>query len=83
MPSSPGNRGVGANIFFPQPGVYLSMIDTGLIAQELRDRGHAVGHITPVSANAGDWEFQVDGNLLSLIEVRALLESEQGDTPRS
>ncbi len=54
-------------------------IDVELIAQTLRDRGHAVGHIIPVSDNAGEYEFEVDGTLLSLTEARALLESDASD----
>jgi len=49
-------------------------VDTNLITQALRDRGHAVGHTIPVPDNAGEYEFEVDGGLLSLAEVRALLE---------
>jgi hypothetical protein len=51
-------------------------IDTGLIVSTLRDRGHNVGHIIPVPDNAGEFEFEVDGNLLSLSEVRDLLGQE-------
>jgi hypothetical protein len=50
--------------------------DTGLIVEQLRARGHEVGNVIPVSDNAGEFEFQVDGGLLSLAEVRALLEAE-------
>ena len=49
------------------------MIDTDLIVQQLRSRGHAVGHVNKLPANAGEWEFEVDGNLLTLSEARALL----------
>ncbi len=51
-------------------------IDVELIRKTLRDRGHDVGHIVPVPDNAGEYEFEVDGNLLSLIEARALLEQD-------
>jgi hypothetical protein len=51
-------------------------IDIDLIAKTLRDRGHTVGHIIPVPDNAGEYEFEVDGNLLTLEEARALLERE-------
>jgi hypothetical protein len=51
-------------------------IDVDLIAKTLRDRGHAVGHIIPVPDNGGEYEFEVDGNLLSLAETRGLLEHE-------
>jgi len=49
-------------------------IDVELIAETLRGRGHTVGHIIPVPDNAGEYEFEVDGHLLSLAEARALLE---------
>jgi len=49
-------------------------IDTGLIVTTLRERGHSVGHVIPVPDNAGEFEFEVDGNLLSLSEVRELLD---------
>jgi len=51
-------------------------IDVDLIRKTLRDRGHAVGHIIPVPDNGGEYEFEVDGNLLSLAETRGLLEQE-------
>jgi hypothetical protein len=51
-------------------------IDTGLIVKSLRDRGHSVGHVIPVPDNAGEFEFEVDGNLLTLSEARGLLEAE-------
>jgi hypothetical protein len=51
-------------------------IDVELIAQTLRDRGHAVGNIITVPDNAGEYEFEVDGELLSLVEARELLEAD-------
>jgi hypothetical protein len=51
-------------------------IDIDLVTRTLRDRGHTVGHIIPVPDNAGEYEFEVDGNLLSLEETRELLERE-------
>ncbi len=57
-----------------------NMIDTGLIVKTLRERGHAVGHVIPVPNNAGDYEFEVDGNLLSLEETRLLLEDDDAET---
>jgi len=56
-------------------------IDIGLIAKTLRERGHAVGHIIPVPDNGGEYEFEVDGNLLSLAEARGLLELEDEQRP--
>jgi len=55
-------------------------IDVDLIRKTLRDRGHAVGHIIPVPDNGGEYEFEVDGNLLSLAETRGLLEQEDART---
>jgi len=52
-------------------------IDTDLIVQALRRKGHTVGHIIPVPDNAGEFEFEVDGGLLSLSETRALLEHDE------
>jgi hypothetical protein len=49
-------------------------VDINLIVQGLRDRGHRVGSVIPVPDNAGDYEFNVDGALLSLSEVRNLLQ---------
>ncbi len=53
-------------------------IDVELIRTTLRDHGHTVGHIIPVPDNAGEYEFEVDGTLLTLAETRVLLET---DTP--
>ncbi len=52
------------------------MVDTALIAQELRDRGHKVENITKLPENAGSWEFEVDDRILTLDEARALLEAD-------
>ncbi len=51
-------------------------IDTDLIASLLRNHGHVVGHVIPTPDNGGSFEFEVDGNLLSLAEARNLLEME-------
>lgn len=51
-------------------------IDIDLIAKLLRGRGHIVGNIIRVPDNGGEYEFEVDGNLLSLAETRGLLELE-------
>lgn len=51
-------------------------IDIGLITTLLRSHGHTVGHVIPTPDNAGEFEFEVDDSLLSLSEVRALLEAE-------
>jgi hypothetical protein len=51
-------------------------IDIDLIAQTLRDHGHTVGHIIPVPDNGGEYEIEVDGNLITLDEARELLERE-------
>jgi len=52
-------------------------IDTDLIVQALRRKGHTVGHVIPVPDNGGEFEFEVDGNLLPLTEARALLEHDE------
>jgi hypothetical protein len=51
-------------------------IDTGLIVKTLAERGHRVGHVIPVPDNAGEFEFEVDGELLTLSEVRELIEAD-------
>ena len=58
-------------------GVYLEMLDTNLIADQLRKQGHKVDEIVKLPANAGDWEFRVDGEMLTLVEARALIADEQ------
>jgi hypothetical protein len=50
------------------------MIDTELIVAGLRKRGHTVEHVIKVPENAGEYEFMVDGNLLTLADARVLLE---------
>ncbi len=52
------------------------MLDMDLIVQSLKDKGHEVGPIFPVPDNAGEEEFTVDGEILTLTEVRALLANE-------
>jgi hypothetical protein len=51
-------------------------VDVDLVVQSLRDRGHSVGKVIPVPDNAGDYEFCVDDRLLSLSEVRILLQDD-------
>jgi hypothetical protein len=58
-------------------GVFPQMkheVDTDLIVQQLRRRGHNVGSVIPVPDNAGEYEFSVDGILLSLEEARTLIQ---------
>ncbi len=50
------------------------MVDTGLLTQQLRAKGHTVEHVEAVSENAGNWIFIVDGQTLDLDAARALLE---------
>ncbi len=52
------------------------MVDTDLLVATLRRHGHTVGHVIPVSSNAGNYEFEVDGTLLSLDEARLLVEQD-------
>jgi hypothetical protein len=54
-------------------------VDTNLIVTQLRDRGHSVGHTIPVPENAGSFEFEVDGGLLSLSQARELLEADEAN----
>jgi hypothetical protein len=51
-------------------------VDTGLIVEALRARGHAVGHVIKTPDNAGDYEFEIDGGLLTLEQARALMEAD-------
>ena len=53
------------------------MIDTDLIVEGLRNFGHTVDEVIAVPSNAGEYEFHVDGELLSLTEARQLLADEQ------
>jgi hypothetical protein len=52
-------------------------IDVELIAKTLRDHGHTVHNIIPVPDNAGQYEFEVDGGLLTLEETRDLIEADR------
>jgi hypothetical protein len=52
------------------------MIDTDLIVKLLRAHGHKVESVFHVPENAGEYEFSVDGTLLTLAETRELLERE-------
>ena len=53
------------------------MLDTDLLIAALKSKGHAVEAAFPVPSNAGGYEFIVDGETLTLEEVRALLADEQ------
>jgi hypothetical protein len=53
------------------------MVDTGLLVEVLRKRGHRVGAVIPVPENAGDYELNVDGKLVTLEEARRLLEQDE------
>lgn len=50
------------------------MVDTELIANQLRAKGYTVTHIEAVSENSGDYIFLIDGESLNLEAARALLE---------
>ena len=54
-------------------------VDTELLVQSLRKRGHTVAGVIKVPDNAGDYEFIVDGATLNLDETRALLERDQAE----
>ena len=49
-------------------------VDTALIVQALRDRGHSVESVIAIPDNAGEYEFIVDGSTLNLEETRKLLQ---------
>lgn len=53
------------------------MVDTDLLANQLRAYGHTVTHYYKVPDNAGTYEFVVDGNILALEEARALLAADE------
>ena len=53
------------------------MVDTELLANQLRAYGHAVTQVITVPNNAGTYEFTVDGNVLSLEEARDLLSADE------
>jgi hypothetical protein len=53
------------------------MVDIDLLVQALRKRGHTVETVISVPENAGEWELNVDGNLLPLDLARHLLERDQ------
>jgi hypothetical protein len=53
------------------------MVDTELIATELRARGYKVDQVLPIPNNAGEYEFRVDGVNITLSEARALLEAKE------
>jgi hypothetical protein len=51
------------------------MVDTELIADELRARGYKVTQVLPIPNNAGEYEFRVDDVNITLAAARALLEA--------
>ena len=53
------------------------MLDVDLLVTQLRKAGHTVGNVIPIPENAGEFEFQIDGDLLTLAEARLLLEEDQ------
>jgi hypothetical protein len=53
------------------------MIDIELLVQQLRMHGHKVDSVIRVPENAGDFEFMIDGKLLTLSDVRGELEQDQ------
>jgi hypothetical protein len=57
------------------------VIDTELIMRTLRQAGHNVESSIPVPENAGEHEFLVDGEILSLEETRALMERDAESRP--
>jgi hypothetical protein len=57
------------------------MVDIDLLVQQLRQRGHRVGHVISVPDNAGSYEVEVDGTLLNLEQARALLAEDEANEP--
>ncbi len=53
------------------------MLDIDLFVAQLRKNGHTVGHIIPLPENAGEYEFQIDGEMYTLAQARLLLEADQ------
>jgi hypothetical protein len=53
------------------------MTDIDLLVEAIRNHGHTVGSVIRVPNNAGEYEIIVDGNTLTLSEVRQLLEQEE------
>lgn len=53
------------------------MIDINLLVQQLRSQGHRIDSVIRVPENAGDFEFLIDGHLLTLSDVRGQLEQDQ------
>jgi hypothetical protein len=59
------------------------MIEIDLVVLALRRQGYTVGDVISVPENAGEYEVYVDGELLSLAEVDALLEKDETkETPQ-
>ena len=59
----------------PACGTVRGMVDTELLVQALRDKGHVVEHAHRIPENAGAYELSVDGTVLTLEQARALLEN--------
>ena len=53
------------------------MLDIDLFVSQLRSHNHTVESVIPVPENAGEYEFLIDGQVLSLAEARLMLESDQ------
>ena len=53
------------------------MLDIELLVTQLRSQGHQVESIVPLAENAGEFQFMIDGHLLTLADVRGQLEQEQ------
>jgi hypothetical protein len=50
------------------------MVDIDLIVKQLRDHGHTVQDVHAVPANAGEYEFVIDGVACNLEDARQVLE---------
>jgi hypothetical protein len=50
------------------------MMDIDLFVAQLRKHGHNVSSVISVPENAGEYEFEIDGALVSLADARLMLE---------
>ena len=54
------------------------MIDYDTLVASLRTHGFAVERVIHVPENAGEAQFEIDGKLLTLTEVRLMLAEAEG-----
>jgi len=59
------------------------MLDVDLITKALRDHHHTVESVISVPENAGEYEFLIDGALLSLDQTYRLIEKDELADPHA